>query len=80
MAGGLGNIASMLGTYGILRGTGNTGNTGSTGGGNVAAATAAPTGFYPTSAPIGTVRGTTYATGPSGGYVGDINTGGFNVA
>ncbi len=80
MAGGLGNIASMLGTYGILRGTGNTGNTGSTGGGNVAAATAAPTGFYPTSAPIGTVRGTTYVTGPSGGYVGDINTGGFNVA
>jgi hypothetical protein len=77
MAGGLGNIASMLGTYGILKGTGNTGNTDSTDGGNVAAATAAPTGFYPTSAPIGTVRGITNATGPTGGYVGDISGGGL---
>lgn len=79
MAGGLSGIGSTLGTYGMLRGMGyfrpETATTPV-----VPAATAAPTGFYPTSAPIGTVRGTTYTTGPSGGYVGDINTGGFNVA
>lgn len=64
MAGGLGNIASTLGTYGILKGTGALGDN-------------TMTGFYPTTAPIGTVRGITNATGPTGGYVGDISGGGL---
>jgi hypothetical protein len=67
MAGGLGNISSMLGTYGILKGTGGLGDK----------TTTDTTGFYPTTAPIGTVRGITNATGPTGGYVGDISGGGL---